>query len=368
MIKEIIKGVNIINHQKSFFGNIEIENGLISKLEKVSEEINLEANYCLPAFIDQHTHGGYGINFDDPKMLTNENFLFLKNKLKKEGIGKIFVTTVSQSVKSLIKIGQALNLVESDLIAGWQIEGPFIDVLKKGAHDEKFITELTDQSIEEINQAYPFKKLYVIHPSDENLKVVKKYLDYKTHWFSIGHTNCSYKQAIKGLSIGCTQFTHFYNAMSPLDHRNPGAVLAGLEDKKSYIELIADNVHISNDTLLGTKEICGCQRIILVSDCLWTKGLPDGFYNLGTLPIEKIKNHCYLKGLDTLAGGAMSYLEIVKNFKKVTNVNFEEIVQVTSYNTATQFNLKNLGIIKENIPANLIILDKKLNLIKSYIQ
>lgn len=363
-----IKGINIINHNESFFGDITFSKGKIIKITKISDQINLNANYCLPSFIDQHTHGGYGISFDDLSMLNQNNMDILQNKLKLEGVGRIFITTVSKSTSSLVEFGLAITKIKNDLISGWHIEGPFIDKLKKGAHDENLIVPLKKSNLAEIHQAFKGRKIYTIHPSDNNLKVIQNYVNDGSHWFSIGHSNDSYAQAIKGLKAGCTQFTHLYNAMSGFDHRHPGIVVAALSDLDSKVELIADGVHVVNSVTKVTEFICSCERIILISDCLAPKGLEDGDYMLGSLPIEKIKNHCYLKGQQVLAGGAMKYIDIVKNFQKSTNASFEDIVKVTSYNSAVQFKLTDAGVIKEGMRPNFIILDKDFNLVEVHIE
>ncbi|MGL5640474.1 MAG: N-acetylglucosamine-6-phosphate deacetylase [Mycoplasmoidaceae bacterium] len=361
MIKKIID-VNIVNHDGIVFGDIHIEDGKIKKIIEKSKKENKNKNYCLPGFIDQHTHGGYGVSFDH---LSKENFYELDTlgkKLSNEGVCGIFLTTVTQDLKNILTLGNVLKK-KNEIILGWHIEGPFISINKKGAHNEKFIKSIDSKILKEINNTNNLKKIITIAPEiKENMSVIKNN-KIKNIYFSIGHSNASYEVCEKAVDNGCSQFTHLYNAMSGFDHRNPGIVNFALDSEKTFVELIADGVHVNDSVLKETYKISKPERIIVVSDSLSPKGLKNGKYHLGSLEIDKKNNQCFLANSNTLAGSTMKYIDIVKHFHKVTNCSFNEIVKISSYNTCKQFNIKNYGRIKKGVKAKLIILDKKLNII-----
>ncbi|MGL5246366.1 MAG: N-acetylglucosamine-6-phosphate deacetylase [Mycoplasmoidaceae bacterium] len=363
MVKKIID-VNIVNHDGIVFGDIHIENGKIKKIIEKSKKENKARNYCLPGFIDQHTHGGYGVSFDH---LSKENYNELNTlgkKLSSEGVCGIFVTTVTQDLKKVLNLGNFLKK-KNEIVLGWHIEGPFISVAKKGAHNEKFIININSKILKEIDNTNNLKKIITIAPEiKENMKVIKNN-KIKNIYFSIGHSNASYEVCKKAVDNGCSQFTHLYNAMSGFDHRSPGIVNYALYNDKTFVELIADGVHINDSVLKETYKISKPERIIIISDSLSPKGLKNGKYHLGSLEIDKKNNQCFLADSNTLAGSTMKYNDIVKHFFQVTKCSFSEIVKVTSYNTCKQFNIKEYGKIKKNAEAKLIIIDSKLNIIET---
>lgn len=361
MIKKILD-VNIVNHNGIIFGDIHIENNRIKKIIKKSKVENKNKNYCLPGFIDQHTHGGYGISFDK---LSENNFNeldILKKGLSNEGVCGIFVTTVTQDLKKVLNLGNVLKN-KNEMILGWHIEGPFISIDKKGAHDEKFITKINSKILKEINSTNNLKKILTIAPEvKENMNVIKSN-KIKDIFFSIGHSNASYEICEKAVNNGCTQFTHLYNAMSGFDHRNPGIVNYALNNHQTFVELIADGVHVNDSVLRETYNTSKPERIIIISDSLSPKGLKNGKYFLGSLEIDKKNNQCFLANSNTLAGSTMKYNEIVKHFFEVTKCSFNEIVKMTSYNTCKQFGIKKYGRIAKGSVAKLIVLDNELNIV-----
>lgn len=361
MTKKILN-VNIVNHDCIVFGDIHIEDNKIKKIITKSKKEDKSKNYCLPGFIDQHTHGGYGISFDKFSENISNDLNFLKNKLVKEGVCGVFVTTVTQEVNKIISLGNILKN-KNEIVLGWHIEGPFISIAKKGAHDERFITSINSDILKKINATNNLKKIITIAPEiKENMNIIKNN-KLKNIYFSIGHSNADYDTCEKAVNNGCTQFTHLYNAMSGFDHRNPGIVNYALNNKNTYVELIADGVHVNDSVLKETYIISKAERIIIVSDSLSPKGLKNGKYMLGSLEIDKKNNQCFLADSNVLAGSTMKYNDIVKHFFNVTKCSLSEIVKMTSYNTCKQFKIKNYGKIVEGAQAKLIILDEKLNIL-----
>ena len=108
MTKKILN-VNIVNHDCIVFGDIHIEDNKIKKIITKSKKEDKSKNYCLPGLIDQHTHGGYGISFDKFSENISNDLNFLKNKLVKEGVCGVFVTTVTQEVNKIISLGNILK-------------------------------------------------------------------------------------------------------------------------------------------------------------------------------------------------------------------------------------------------------------------
>lgn len=357
-----IEGVNIVNHDSIVFGDIIIENDKIKKILVKSKKEKKGSYYCIPAFIDQHTHGGYGVSFDNLLELKSSNLDRFFMNIKSEGVCQILPTTVTNKVDDIFSIGQFIfNNLKSDFIAGWHVEGPFISKIKKGAHNENYIIPISIDFIKKIKSSFTGKIIFTIAPEvEKNLLFIKKIVDNKT-FISIGHTMADYDITSKAFEYGAIQVTHMFNAMKEFSYKNPGIVNYVLSNKK-MAEIIADGVHVNNIVINDLYKNHTSKNLVLVSDSLSPKGLKDGEYKLGDIPIIKKKNHCYLTDNKTLSGSAMKYIDIVKNFYKTTKCSMMDIVNVTSYNASKNLSLKGYGSIKEKIKCNLLVVDDKLNI------
>ena len=371
MKPQTIKNVNIATPNEAFFGNVTFVDGKITQVEKISKEIKKGSKFLLPGFFDSHTHGGYGYGFEQLADRKDDALLaeYIK-KIHQEGITSILATTITQTVEHMNLVVDGLNHHQYPEILGWHMEGPYISVAKKGAHEAGLITTIDMKTLQPLLNKYPNKiKLMTIAPEfKENIEAIKILSKEPQTFVNIGHSNGSYQDAMKALNAGAIRYTHLYNGMSGYMHRNPGLVNAALGEPIGWVELIADNVHVDNDVTMNTFKICGPNRIVLISDNLLTKGLPEGDYTLGNLPIEKRKQHCYLKGQGTLAGSAMEFQLIAKNLKLATDCTWPEFVKMTSYNAACSFGIQDeIGDIKRNMVANFVIIDENINICKTYV-
>ncbi len=371
MIAQTIENINIVTSEEIFFGNVSFADGKITKIDKISQQAKENYKFLIPGFFDSHTHGGYGYGFEQLANRKDDPLLAKYiTQIHHEGITSILATTITQTFEHIGLIVDGLNHQRYPEILGWHMEGPYISVAKKGAHEAALITTINLKTLQPLLDKYPDKiKLLTIAPEfKENVEGIKVLSKKPKTFVSIGHSNGSYCDAMEALNAGAIRYTHLYNGMSGYKHRGPGLVNAALGESIGYVELIADNVHVDNDVTMNTFKICGPDRIILVSDNLLTKGLPEGEYMLGNLPIEKRKQHCYLKGQDTLAGSAMEFQLIAQNLKLATNCTWPEFVKMTSYNAAKSFGIENkIGNIKRNMVANFIIIDENINIYKTYI-
>lgn len=358
-----IKG-NIVNHDEIFFGEIEYDNSMIIEVTKIDFNINENYNFILPGFIDSHTHGGYGLNFN--KISSNDEIENYFNNLYSEGVTSICATTITDSIDNLIYIGEKLDSINNDSLIGWHIEGPYISKIKKGAHEESLIIEPKEEDIDKIIKSFKKIKIFTLAPEEKNIiNIFKNYVSNEVV-LSIGHTNASAAEAIHAIKNGFTRFTHLYNAMTNFNHRNPGVVNVALGTKSAYAELISDGIHVDKIVINNTYQILSSNKIILISDSLPVKGLEDKDYDLDNFPITKKGDVSYIQNTNTLAGSNMKYIDLVKIFHKCTNCNLNEIVKVTSFNCAKSLNLLNkYGSIKKGLCPNFVIINKNLDIIST---
>ncbi|QJB71355.1 amidohydrolase family protein [Mycoplasma sp. 1654_15] len=373
----ILKNALITTKDEQFLGYLEIDQtGKIKKIVKGHTEkvgIDCNNNILLPAFIDSHTHGGYGFSFNkinEIDFLTK--FLKYKNNLhKKEGVAAVFGTTVTDTWKNIKLFTEKFNYLHKNyesFLLSWYLEGPFISKEKKGAHKQDLIISAKKQHLEYLKNHLNFKATIAIAPENNVAKLLDKYQN--DFDFTIGHSNCFNFSKTHKLTT-YKRFTHFYNACSMFNQRQESLVNLILENKlhKNFlVELIADGLHIRNSTLAFTLNMLDIDNICIVSDSLPEKGLKNGIYDLGPLKVEKKSDLFYIQNSSTIAGSGKGYNKILKNLKKNTNINWSQLVKVSSYNVAQALNLTHLyGDIAENKPANIVLIDKNFNVIFSFI-
>lgn len=151
--------------------------------------------------------------------------------------------------------------------------------------------------------------------------------------------------------------------MSGVANRNPGAAEAIIYDHRVYAELITDLVHVDKETILFTLKTKGTDRIVLVTDSIRPAGLPDGESESGGIKIVKTGSKIVLKGTDTIAGSGATMIDCFKNLIDM-GVPAEDVVKMSSYNSAKSLGLKGKGLVQEGMDADLIVMDRNFNIEK----
>ena len=215
--------------------------------------------------IEQHFHGAYGIDFN--KATVNE-VLDLAHNIKKEGIGGIFPTLVTDTVehtkKQIAVIKEASQKQkEGAKILGVHLEGIFLNKEKKGIHNPAHFLEPTVENFKKI--ADDFIKIITIAPElcrayiqGENLIT---FLNKKGIKVQAGH-------CIGGDLTGCGGVTHMFNAMSGINHKGKSTALSALINDNIYTEVIGDGIHVNDDAMKLLLKTKPADKILLISDAL----------------------------------------------------------------------------------------------------
>jgi len=189
---------------------------------------------------------------------------------------RMHMEAVRQAMES--QKSQAVGRGSSASIIGMHIEGPFLNPSKCGALDGSSFISPSQASLKKLTEGYEdIIRIITIAPEIPGaLKVIEKCVAMGIR-VSMGHSDATYAQAMKGKAAGATGITHLFNAMRPFHHREPGLAGLGLIDEDLYIEVIADGVHLHPRTLELIFNRKRLDRIILVSDSVKSrrkKGLP----------------------------------------------------------------------------------------------
>ena len=332
-----------------------------------AEIIDAGGNYVSPGFIDMHIHGYLGADTSDgdPAGVRTMAEGILKN-----GVTSFLPTTMTVSAE---EINAALGSVRSvkDESEGWNgarilgvnLEGPYINPKKKGAQAEEHIKK-PDAAF--IKKNADIIRIATIAPEmDENCAAIREITADTDVRVSIGHTDATYEQAIEGIEAGATHITHLFNAQTPLHHRKPGVVGAGLKCDVSC-ELIADTFHV-HPGLFGLVYSIKKDKLVLITDCTRAGGMPDGEYSLGGQKTFVKGIQCLLED-GTIAGSVLKMNHAVRNLRDHAGISVAEAVACASLNPAKALGADgDCGSLESGKRADIIVFDENVEIKKAII-
>ncbi len=297
------------------------------------------AGIITPGFIDLHVHGGDGADFMDADERANERILRFHAQ---HGTTAIAATTLSASPGDLQKAVAAIARsarapAEGAEICAIHLEGPYINRERAGAQDPASIRRPDLQEVGALLALAPrMKWLMTIAPEIEGARdLIERYRSEIT--FSIGHTAAGYDEAVAALAWGASHFTHLFNAMSGLHHRDPGVAGAALTSASATAELIADGIHVHPAMLrLATQAMP--HRIALITDAIRACGLADGVYKLYRHDVTVGGGAARLRD-GTLAGSLLTMERAVQNMVEQAGQPLEAVLPL-----ATEVPARILGI------------------------
>ncbi len=295
--------------------------------------------FIAPGFIDQHVHGGDGADFMDADERANERILRFHAR---HGTTALAATTLSASPRDLQAAVSAIlrsarEHPEGAEICAIHLEGPYINRDRAGAQDPESIRRPDPQEVEALlAQAPEMKWRMTIAPEiDGARQLIEHYRERIA--FSIGHTAAGYAEAVEALEWGASCFTHLFNAMSGLHHRDPGAVGAALTSESARAELIADGIHVHPAVLrLAVLSMPG--RIALVTDAMRACGLAEGSYKLYRHDVT-VRGGSARLGDGTLAGSLLTMERAVQTMVEQVGLPLEAVLPL-----ATEVPARLLGI------------------------
>ena len=312
-----------------------------------SGDINAGGNRLIPGLIDVHTHGCAGSDTMDA------DFEPMCRFYAEHGITSFLPTTMTMGYDSLERVTNAETDFAGANILGFHFEGPYISPKHKGAQNEKYIKNPSNEDFERFKNVKMITVAPELEGSMEFIKAVAPDCA-----VSIGHTDCNYETALTAIENGAKCLTHTYNAMPPLHHRNPGPIGAAFE-KHIYAQLICDGFHISKPVVLATYKMFGADRMTLISDSIRCAGLPNGEYESGGLKVF-LKDGAARLADGTIAGSSATLLDCVKTAVKF-GIPFDDAVKMASETPANMLGIKK-GRIEQGYDADLLIVDNEINL------
>lgn len=338
------------------------ENKFVDSLENTGEDIiEGEGLFAIPGLIDIHLHGAMGHDFCDG---SNEATKIIAKYEASQGVTAFTPATMTiyeEDLYNICKESSTYDNKEGATFLGIHMEGPFLYPGKKGAQAEKFLRNPDIAMFNRLNKASNNKiKIVTMAPELEgSMEFIEEVKDKAV--ISLGHSSSNYDIASKAFEKGASHVTHLYNAMAPLHHRDPGIIGAAADRNKCYVELITDGIHCHPAVVRSTFKLFGEDKIILVSDSMMATGMTDGKYSLGGQLVNVVGNLATLES-GTIAGSATSLMNCLR--KAVSfGIPLESAVKCATMNPAKQIGVYDeMGSISPNKIANLVLLDKNLNI------
>ena len=364
----IIRNGNVFQEDGTYRRmDLYVENGRIVDCgTEVSEkeEIDAAGLKVLPGLVDIHSHGAVGHDFSDADATGLKEILRYE---KSQGITSYCPTSMTLPIDMLIRIFASADAVKPDAdcarIVGLNMEGPFLDPVKKGAHVEKYIRKPDIDFFRECQKASGGRiRVVTVAANMEGAETFIRELKDDVV-ISIGHTDADYDCAASAMKSGAHHVTHLYNAMNDMGHRAPGVVCAAADDPECMVEMIGDGIHIDPAVVRNTFRMFGEERIVLISDSMMAAGMANGFYELGGQKVT-VKDRKAVLEDGTIAGSATSLYECMRC---VIAMGVPERAAVFA---ATRNPARSIGIYDEVgslVPgkkADIVLADEKLNIVK----
>ena len=354
---------------------IATENGKITDILPYGSkpvDVDYGDKRIVPGFLDIHCHGAFEFDTND----ANEEGLrnWTKN-IVSEGVTGFLATTITQSEEVLTKaVANVAKVMEDGYegaeILGIHFEGPYLDMVYKGAQPEQYIVKPTVEQFERYQAATKGHIVYLTMATetDEDFALTR-YLTEHGVVVSIGHSAATYEQAVMAYAHGARSMTHVYNGMTPFNHRANGLVGAAYRIRTMYGEIICDGNHSTPAALNNYFMSKGPDYCIMISDALMAKGTPVGskFIFGGNEIVIYPDGSAHLTSTGGLAGSTLRINQGLRILVEEAMVPFNYAINSCTINPARCIGVDDRkGAIGVGKDADLVVLDTDYSVIQTY--
>lgn len=360
-------------------GSIEWDNKTVTDIraEKGSDELII-----LPGIIDTHCHATQGYNPWAGRTrdeLTRNMEGFLKGAAS-EGVTSVFPTMFGFNepdqpplalIEAAVPFAEKTGDYRGARVAGLHYEGPYLNrVGEKGVRtppppiDLKYMEQVIDT-------ARGHLRLMGLAPELPGSAELTELLLSRGVAVAFTHTDCQSAEAFAAFDRGVSVATHLCNVMTGIHHRDIGGLGAAILDDRVYTELICDGLHVCNDMLRLILRAKPNDKIMMISDCTGYSGAPVGTYGgfSGPDSIIIVDEEGFVRDPNgRLRGSSQCVLYGVRNLVKSCGVSLETAVRLSSGNAARKYGLTGRGELKKGGFADLIVLNKDLELLATYVE
>ncbi|SJZ71130.1 N-acetylglucosamine-6-phosphate deacetylase [Anaerorhabdus furcosa] len=369
----IIQSTRVWIDEKFQSAQLEIKDNKIVGIHEYNKypvDTDYKDERILPGLLDIHAHGFNGM---DSNYATADGLKHWIASLPKEGVTSFLVTTSTAPEANLLESYELISKVIDEKLPGAtplgiHVEGPQISFDFKGAHNPYLIQKPNVEQFKRYQEHAQNKiKLICIAPEmDENHELIKYCVNNNVK-VTLGHTGAKYDECVQAMHDGARSFTHTFNGMLGVHHREPGSAGAALALDDMYAELICDGVHVHYAVAKTVVRAKGKDKLILVTDAVQIKGLKPGIYDMPGRWVEVKEDGCGRLKDGRLAGSSNKMITMLKNC--IEHCDAEEVVAINAAtkNPARFLGLDTKGEIKLNNDADVIVIDDTYQVIQTYI-
>ena len=332
-----------------------------------AEQHDLGGQLLLPGFIDSQVNGGGGVLFNDAPSV--ESIRAIGRAHRRFGTTGFLPTLISTDLDIMARaIAAVRGAIEAGVpgVLGIHIEGPYLNVARKGVHDPAKLRELDPSALGLLTSLRGGRTLVTLAPEMTTPQMIEKLVAAGVV-VSAGHTNATYAEIGTALRHGLTGFTHLFNAMSPLTGREPGTVGAALDDPASWCGIIVDGEHTDPVVLRIALRCKAHDRFMLVTDAMPSVGTNNDSFELQGRRITVSGSAC-LDEDGRLAGSNMDMASCVRNAISMLGLSLPEAVRMASQGPAEFLGLAHdTGRIAPGLRADLVLADEAFNVLETWI-
>ncbi len=363
---------------------IMVENGVISEMSsRGAKEIPAGASLVdfgdavlTPGFLDIHIHGGAGV---DLMRASAAELPRLGKFLASHGVTGYFPTTVAAPLDATCAaLGRLADAIETKQTGaagavqarplGIHLEGPFLSHKRRGVHPPENLVLPTLEIFERLWQAARgHVRMMTIAPEIPGAMEVIAEAARRKVCVSIGHSDAEMPIAQDAVKAGARHATHTFNAMRPLDHRDPGIIGEVLSDDRISADIIVDGIHVAPPVVKLFLRAKGRERAVLITDAISATGMPDGRYQLGPIEVDVKDGKCTSNG--SLAGSVLTMDRAVRNVTQFSNWKLRDAVQAATLNAARAVGLaSHHGSLVTGAEANFAVLKRDGEVIETIVR
>jgi N-acetylglucosamine-6-phosphate deacetylase len=285
--------------------------------------------------------------------------------LASRGTGSFLATTVTApmdaTLRSLSGLAKLLSAPPSEKQArplGIHLEGPFLSHVKRGVHPPAYLLAPDIAIFDRLFEAAEGRvRMMTLAPELPGAAELAAHATARGVRISMGHSNATAAETRALIAAGAASATHTFNAMRPLDHREPGILGTVLTDDSIYADLICDGVHTAPEMVKLWWRAKGPERAILITDAMSAAGMPDGEYQLGGMAVQVANGKATADGV--LAGSVLTLDRALVNFVRFTGATVEQALRLLTANPAAMTGLgNNAGSLAVGQEANLVAVDE----------
>jgi N-acetylglucosamine-6-phosphate deacetylase len=290
-----------------------------------------------PAFFDAHIHGAMG---HDVMEATPAALGAMGGFLAAHGTSSFLATTVTapldatlRSLSGLAKVLAQPQVEGQAQALGIHLEGPFLSHIKRGVQPTEHLLAPNTAVFDRLFEAAEGRiRLMTLAPELPGAAELAAHATARGVRVSLGHSNATAAETRAAIAAGAVSATHTFNAMRPLDHREPGILGTVLTSDALFAELICDGVHVAPEMVKLWWRAKGPERAILVTDAISAAGMPDGEYRLGDVAVQVANGRAIANGV--LAGSVLTLDRALTNFIEFTGAPLEQALRLLTVNPA----------------------------------